>query len=88
VTTARSIDDRLVGAGALLGLALIGYLLLPHPTLGFGLARRAPLVGLLLGLAWWWWAVPSLLGLLVSTASILIWIGSWLPPRRQPAGVR
>ncbi|MCY2996376.1 MAG: hypothetical protein NTY19_52295 [Planctomycetota bacterium] len=87
MTTARHIKDRLVGVGVLFGLALVGCLLLPQPALALGLARRAPLVGLLLGWAWWWWAVPSLLGLLVSAASVLIWIASWLPLRRLPAGV-
>ena len=54
-----------VAVTVLLGIALVSFVVLPHPALEYCFHRCPQLLGIPLGIAWWLWFAPSLLGLIV-----------------------
>jgi hypothetical protein len=65
-------EQRSAAAAVLLALATIAWMLLPHPVLHRHGPALAPLAGVALGAVWWTWCTPSVLGLALGLASLLI----------------
>jgi hypothetical protein len=84
----RHLAQRLLAALALVGVALVTFLLLPHPFPNGRVPRWPPLLGLGLGLAWWQWCTPPLLGLFLSLSSLAIWLTAVWPTRRPAARIQ
>ncbi len=79
-------DARQRGAAAALlaALAVVGALLLPHPPQpGWG-SLVAPLFGLLVGVVWWCFFTPSVLGLIAAVLAAGIGLRRWLWPAFAP----
>lgn len=74
---------RLLLAPLLTAAALIVYLLVKRGVLGEWLLRWPHVFGVLLGLAWWLWLTPSLLGWVIVLVSV---VSAWRLPWRAPRG--
>lgn len=57
--------ERWAAVAILLGIAVVCLVLLPSPSLEYGLRRCPQLLGIPLGVVWWLWFAPSLLGLII-----------------------
>ena len=77
-------EQRGAAAAVLLALAAVAWMLLPHPVLHRCGPALVPLAGVALGAVWWAWCTPSVLGVVLGLASLLIGLGrlaSYLSPR-------
>ncbi len=54
-----------VAVMVLLGVAVVSFVVLPHPVLEYCLHRCPQLLGIPLGIVWWLWFAPSFLGVIV-----------------------
>ena len=68
-------EQRGAAAAVLLALATVAWMLLPHPVLHRCGPALVPLAGVALGAVWWTWCTPSILGLVLGLASLLIGLG-------------
>jgi len=74
-------QQRGAAAAILLALAAIAWVLLPHPVLHRWGHLLWPALGVALGGFWWAWCTPSVLGLAIGLASLLVGLRPWLPRR-------
>ncbi|MEQ8787708.1 MAG: hypothetical protein RIC55_15500 [Pirellulaceae bacterium] len=80
---------RLLLTPMLAGVSLLVFLLAVRGPLGAWIVRWPHAVGVLVGLAWWLWLTPSLLGWCIVLASVVSALRMpWKPSRRrEPAPV-
>lgn len=57
--------ERWAAAAVLLGITVLCLVTLPNPSLEHCLRRYPQLLGIPLGMVWWLWLTPSLLGLII-----------------------
>jgi hypothetical protein len=67
-----AVERRSAAAALLLALATVAWMLLPHPVLHRYGPALVPLAGVALGTVWWTWCTPSMLGLVLGLASLLL----------------
>jgi hypothetical protein len=63
--------ERLAAVIVLVAIVVIAFLLLPHPLFANGIGRYPQLLGVFLGIVWWLWFAPSLLGWIIVLLSLL-----------------
>jgi hypothetical protein len=65
------LPERAVVAWSIVGISLIVYLLLLRGAMGEWFVQKPHALGVLIGLAWWLWLAPSILGWVIVLVSIL-----------------
>jgi len=65
-------EQRGAAAAVLLALAVVAWMLWPHPALDRYRQACLPLAGVALGAIWWAWCTPSVLGLTLGLVSLAL----------------
>jgi len=74
----------LLGVMGLLTLILAAALLVRQNALARLVSRWPQPVGILVGLSWWWWLAPSILGLAIAAVCLAGWLRSAWRRRSRP----